>query len=147
MICAAAFAAHAAAELPPEVQRVLTGHGISADDVSIVVQSLEDSTPLISHLPERARSPASVMKTVTTWSALEYLGPAYTWPTEIYFLGTFDGQTLDGDLGIKGYGDPQLVVEEVWKLLRAKRGSRRRSVSGPGGPTRLGRTPSRTCFQ
>jgi D-alanyl-D-alanine carboxypeptidase/D-alanyl-D-alanine-endopeptidase (penicillin-binding protein 4) len=38
------------------------------------------------------RSPASVMKIVTTWSALEYLGPAYTWPTEVYFLGPFDGR-------------------------------------------------------
>ena len=61
------------------------------------------------------------MKVVTTWSALEYLGPAYTWPTEVYFLGAFDGRKLDGDLAIKGYGDPQLVVEEVWKLLRALR--------------------------
>ena len=61
------------------------------------------------------------MKVVTTWSALEYLGPAYTWPTEVYFLGDFDGRKLDGDLAIKGYGDPYLVVEEVWKLLRALR--------------------------
>jgi D-alanyl-D-alanine carboxypeptidase/D-alanyl-D-alanine-endopeptidase (penicillin-binding protein 4) len=117
---AAAFAAHAA-ELPPEVERVLTGHAIPATDVSIVVQALDDSTPILSHLADVPRSPASVMKTVTTWSALEYLGPAYTWPTEIYFLGDFDGHKLDGDLGIKGYGDPQLVVEEVWKLLRALR--------------------------
>ena len=61
------------------------------------------------------------MKVVTTWSALEYLGPAYTWPTEVYFLGDFDGRKLDGDLALKGYGDPYLVVEEVWKLLRALR--------------------------
>jgi D-alanyl-D-alanine carboxypeptidase/D-alanyl-D-alanine-endopeptidase (penicillin-binding protein 4) len=117
---AAAFAAHAA-ELPPEVERVLAGHAIPAADVSIVVQALDDSKPILSHLADVPRSPASVMKTVTTWSALEYLGPAYTWPTEIYFLGDFDGHTLDGDLGLKGYGDPQLVVEEVWKLLRALR--------------------------
>ncbi len=124
MIGAAAIAAHAvahAAELPPEVARVLTGHAISADDVSIVVQALEDAEPTVSHLADVPRSPASVMKVVTTWSALEYLGPAYTWPTEVYFLGAFDGRKLDGDLAIKGYGDPQLVVEEVWKLLRALR--------------------------
>jgi D-alanyl-D-alanine carboxypeptidase/D-alanyl-D-alanine-endopeptidase (penicillin-binding protein 4) len=124
LIGAAAIAAHAAAhaaELPPEVARVLTGHAISADDISIVVQALDDSKPALSHLADVPRSPASVMKVVTTWSALEYLGPAYTWPTEVYFLGAFDGSKLDGDLAIKGYGDPQLVVEEVWKLLRALR--------------------------
>ena len=125
----AAFAAHAA-ELPPEIGRVLTGHAIPATDVSIVVQGVDDSKPLLSHLADQARSPASVMKTVTTWSALEYLGPAYTWRTEVYFLGQFDGEKLDGDLGIKGYGDPQLVVEEVWKLLRALRRMGLKEITG-----------------
>jgi D-alanyl-D-alanine carboxypeptidase/D-alanyl-D-alanine-endopeptidase (penicillin-binding protein 4) len=120
LIGAAAFAAHAG-ELPPEIDRVLTGHGIPAADVSIVVQAVDDPKPILSHLADVPRSPASVMKVVTTWSALEYLGPAYTWSTEIYFLGAFDGVKLDGDLGLKGYGDPQLVVEEVWKLARALR--------------------------
>jgi D-alanyl-D-alanine carboxypeptidase/D-alanyl-D-alanine-endopeptidase (penicillin-binding protein 4) len=115
-----AFAA-SAAELPPEIQRVLTGHGIPATDISIVVQGVDDLEPILSHLPDVARSPASVMKIVTTWSALEYLGPAYTWPTDVYFLGEFDGRKLDGDLALKGYGDPYLVVEEVWKLLRSLR--------------------------
>ena len=118
MIGAAAFAAQGG-ELPPEVERVLTGHSIPEDHVSIVVEALDDRTPVLAHLADVPRSPASVMKMVTTWSALEYLGPAYTWPTEVYFLGDFDGQKLDGDLGVKGYGDPHLVVEEVWKLLRA----------------------------
>jgi D-alanyl-D-alanine carboxypeptidase/D-alanyl-D-alanine-endopeptidase (penicillin-binding protein 4) len=36
-------------------------------------------------------------------------------------LGTFDGGKLDGDLALKGYGDPALVVEELWNLLRALR--------------------------
>jgi D-alanyl-D-alanine carboxypeptidase/D-alanyl-D-alanine-endopeptidase (penicillin-binding protein 4) len=49
------------------------------------------------------------------------LGPAFTWPTEVYFLGGLDGDKLDGDLALKGYGDPYLVVEELWKLLRALR--------------------------
>ena len=129
LIGVAAFAAHAS-ELPPEIDRVLTGHGIPATDVSIVVQAVDDTEPILSHLADVPRSPASVMKTVTTWSALEYLGPAYTWPTEIYFLGAFDGQKLDGDLGIKGYGDPQLVVEEVWKLTRALRRMGLTEISG-----------------
>jgi D-alanyl-D-alanine carboxypeptidase/D-alanyl-D-alanine-endopeptidase (penicillin-binding protein 4) len=130
-ICAAVatLAAHAG-ELPPEIDRVLTGHAIPATDISIVVQGVDDTTPTLSHLADVPRSPASVMKTVTTWSALEYLGPAYTWPTEVYFLGTFDGHKLDGDLGLKGYGDPQLVVEEVWKLLRALRRMGLTEISG-----------------
>ncbi len=129
MIGAAAFAANAA-ELPPEIQLVLTGHNIPATDVSIVVQAVDAPQPLLSHLADEPRSPASVMKLVTTWSALEYLGPAYTWPTEVYYLGAFDGRKLDGDLALKGYGDPYLVVEEVWKLLRSLRRTGLETVTG-----------------
>ena len=128
-IFTAAFGA-SAAELPPEIALVLSGHGIPPEDVSIVVQAVDEPEPILSHLAEVARSPASVMKVVTTWSALEYLGPAYTWPTEVYFLGDFDGEKLDGDLAIKGYGDPYLVVEEVWKLLRALRRTGLRDIQG-----------------
>jgi D-alanyl-D-alanine carboxypeptidase/D-alanyl-D-alanine-endopeptidase (penicillin-binding protein 4) len=110
-----------AADLPAGVTRVLTGHGISADDISIVVQPLDSDTPTLSHLPDEARNPASVMKVVTTWAALEYLGPSYRWPTEVYLLGEFDGRRLDGQLALKGYGDPFLVLEEFWKMLRSVR--------------------------
>ena len=129
LFSAAAFAAQAA-ELPPEIERILTGHGIPAADVSIVVQAVDEAQPLLSHLADVPRSPASVMKLVTTWSALEYLGPAYTWPTEVYFMGAFDGRTLGGDLALKGYGDPYLVVEELWKLLRALRRSGLEAIQG-----------------
>jgi D-alanyl-D-alanine carboxypeptidase/D-alanyl-D-alanine-endopeptidase (penicillin-binding protein 4) len=125
----AALSAHAG-ELPPEVERVLSGHGIPANDVSIVVQAVDAAEPVLAHLADVPRSPASVMKIVTTWSALEYLGPAYTWPTEVHFLGGFDGRKLDGDLALKGYGDPYLVVEELWKLLRALRRLGLEDISG-----------------
>jgi D-alanyl-D-alanine carboxypeptidase/D-alanyl-D-alanine-endopeptidase (penicillin-binding protein 4) len=111
-----------AAELPLGVERVLTGLRIAPEDVSILVQEVDSEEPLLSHLADAPRNPASVMKLVTTWTALELLGPAYTWPTEVYFDGDFDGRTLHGDLGIKGYGDPAFVIEEFWSLLRMLRG-------------------------
>jgi D-alanyl-D-alanine carboxypeptidase/D-alanyl-D-alanine-endopeptidase (penicillin-binding protein 4) len=119
-----------AAELPPGVERVLTGHGISRDDVSIVVEDVESAEVVLSHHPDVPRNPASVMKLVTTWAALELLGPAYTWRTEVYFDGKFDGTTLAGNLGIKGYGDPFLVVEEFWKMLRVLRSTGLEHIDG-----------------
>jgi D-alanyl-D-alanine carboxypeptidase/D-alanyl-D-alanine-endopeptidase (penicillin-binding protein 4) len=119
-----------AAELPPGIERVLTGHGISPDDISIVVEDVDSAELVLSHLPDVPRNPASVMKLVTTWTALEMLGPAYAWRTEIYFGGQFDGTTLAGDLGIKGYGDPFLVVEEMWKMLRALRSTGLEHIDG-----------------
>ena len=110
-----------AESLPPPAERVLRGHAISPDDVSIVIQALDEAEPVLAHAPDASRNPASVMKLVTTWAALELLGPAYRWPTEVYFGGELERGRLDGDLVLKGYGDPFLVLEEFWKLLRALR--------------------------
>jgi D-alanyl-D-alanine carboxypeptidase/D-alanyl-D-alanine-endopeptidase (penicillin-binding protein 4) len=134
-LIAAAFGALAAsgvarAELPPEIARVLTAHSIPLADASVVVQEVDAGEPVLSHLASESRSPASVMKVITTWSALEMLGPAYTWPTEVYFMGGFDGTKLDGNLALKGYGDPYLVEEEVWKMVRAVRRIGLSSISG-----------------
>ncbi|HEU4618599.1 MAG TPA: D-alanyl-D-alanine carboxypeptidase/D-alanyl-D-alanine-endopeptidase [Gammaproteobacteria bacterium] len=120
-MCGSLAAAAHGGELPATIDRVLAGHHIGPDEVSIVVQAVDSPEPVLSYLPDAPRNPASVMKLVTTWSALELLGPTYTWPTEVYFLGDFDGRKLDGDLAIKGYGDPYLVLEDFWKLLRAVR--------------------------
>ena len=125
-----AVPAVALADLPPEIERVLAAHKIPATDVSVLVEEVDASEPALSHLATESRSPASVMKTITTWSALEILGPAYTWPTEVYFLGDFDGRKLAGDLALKGYGDPYLVEEELWKLLRALRRSGLTEIGG-----------------
>ena len=118
------------AQLPEPVARVLDALDIPESDVSIVIEAVGADTPVLSHLPDVSRNPASVMKLVTTWSAVELLGPAWVWPTEVYFLGRFDGTTLDGDLGIKGYGDPFFVQEELWKLLRRLRSAGLATVTG-----------------
>ena len=110
-----------AAQLPDRLQRILSAHDIPAANVSVVVQGLGTEQPVLSHHPLQPRNPASAIKLVTTWVSLDMLGPTYTWPTEVYLLGERNGWSLDGDLAIKGYGDPFLVTEEFRKLLRAVR--------------------------
>ncbi len=116
--------------LPPPVNRVLEGHGISPGGLSILVQEVGSPEPVLAHNPAIPRNPASTIKLLTTWVALDVLGPTYSWPTEIHFLGDWDGQGLEGDLAIKGYGDPYLVTEEFWKLLRSLRGMGLENVHG-----------------
>lgn len=110
-----------AAQLPDRLQRILSAHDIPLSNVSVVVQGLGTEQPVLTHHPLQPRNPASVIKLVTTWVSLDVLGPTYTWPTEVYLLGERNGWRLDGDLAIKGYGDPFLVTEEFRKLLRAVR--------------------------
>jgi len=58
------------------------------------------------------------------------LGPAYIWRTEIYANGPVKNGRLQGDLIIKGYGDPSLNLENFWLLLRQVRQTGLRDISG-----------------
>ena len=80
--------------------------------------------------PAAPMNPASVMKLVTTYAALEVLGPAYRWKTEAYASGPVRDGVLDGDLVLKGYGDPKLDLEAFWILLRALRGKGLQAIRG-----------------
>ncbi|HJP35461.1 MAG TPA: D-alanyl-D-alanine carboxypeptidase/D-alanyl-D-alanine-endopeptidase, partial [Gammaproteobacteria bacterium] len=110
-----------AQDLPEPLTRILNGHEIPLEGLSLLVQAVDRDEPVLSHYALTPRNPASTIKLLTTWVALDELGPTYSWPTEVYFLGGWDGSRLVGDLGLKGYGDPYLVTEEYWKLLSGLR--------------------------
>ena len=64
-------------------------------------------------------NPASVMKLVTTYAALDLLGSGYRWKTEAFLGGKLDkAGTLVGDLILKGYGDPKITIEQ-WQAFMA----------------------------
>jgi D-alanyl-D-alanine carboxypeptidase/D-alanyl-D-alanine-endopeptidase (penicillin-binding protein 4) len=63
-------------------------------------------------------NPASLAKLLTTLAALDQLGPAWTWATPVWLQGSVNDGVLDGSLVIKGSGDPKLVIERVWLMLR-----------------------------
>jgi D-alanyl-D-alanine carboxypeptidase/D-alanyl-D-alanine-endopeptidase (penicillin-binding protein 4) len=75
-------------------------------------------------------NPASIAKLATTFAGLELLGPAYTWATPVYMEGAVRDGTLHGNLYIKGQGDPKLVAERLWLLLRRVQGLGVRAIAG-----------------
>lgn len=116
--------------VPPSVQLVINGHDFPSDAYALLVQEVGSDIPLLSVNAELALNPASTMKVLTTLAALEKLGPAYTWKTQIYALGDVQDGVLNGDLLIRGGGDPFLVEEHVRSMLKTlqRRGIQR--ISG-----------------
>ncbi len=110
-----------AATLPPEVSAALKEAGIAQRSVAIVVQGVDAEQPLISHNVKQAMNPASAMKLVTTYAALEVLGPAYTWRTAALSDSPPVAGRLNGSLFLRGSGDPRLALEQFWLLLRQLR--------------------------
>ena len=119
-----------AADLPAAFTAALKQAGIPLDHVAVVVQPLDTAEPLLSHNAGAAMNPASVMKLVTSFAALNQLGPRYAWATEIWVNGPIRDGVLEGDLIVKGYGDPTLTLERMWLLQRDLRARGVRHIHG-----------------
>ncbi|MGH8060275.1 MAG: D-alanyl-D-alanine carboxypeptidase/D-alanyl-D-alanine endopeptidase, partial [Candidatus Entotheonellia bacterium] len=74
--------------------------------------------------------PASTLKLITTAAGLRQLSPHYRFRTAFLTASSVQEGAVQGDLFLKGYGDPTLVVEEAWLMVRALRQLGVRSVHG-----------------
>jgi D-alanyl-D-alanine carboxypeptidase/D-alanyl-D-alanine-endopeptidase (penicillin-binding protein 4) len=117
--------------LPPAVAKALARARVPTDAVSLLVtQAGGRGTPLLSLHAGTRRNPASVMKLVTTLAGMEMLGPNWTWTTPVYVEGTVRDGTLHGNLYLQGQGDPKLVIERMWLLLRRVQSLGIRHIAG-----------------
>ncbi|WP_291854585.1 D-alanyl-D-alanine carboxypeptidase/D-alanyl-D-alanine-endopeptidase [Accumulibacter sp.] len=126
-----------AAELPATVAHALEEAGIAPRSVGMVVQAIDGGPALLSHNARQALNPASTMKLLTTYAALELLGPAHTWNTEALVDSPPADGRLAGNLYLRGSGDPKLGLEQFWLLLRQIRA---RGVSEINGDLILDRS-------
>ncbi len=115
---------------PPALQAALSEAGIPRDAVALYVHEVGGAEPLLEWNADQPMNPASTMKLVTTLAALEVLGPAFTWRTEVYTRGSIAGGVLDGDLVLKGTGDPRLTLDSFAMLLRDLRMRGIRDIRG-----------------
>nr|WP_260420091.1 D-alanyl-D-alanine carboxypeptidase/D-alanyl-D-alanine-endopeptidase [Acidovorax soli] len=122
MVVPAAHAqAPAPSPLPPEVEAALSRTRLPREALSVLVVDAQGGArqaPRLAHRAQVPMNPASVMKLVTTYAALDQLGPAYTWNTPVYVQGSVQDGSLRGNVYIQGQGDPKLVMERLWLLLR-----------------------------
>ncbi len=107
--------------LPQPVALALAQAGIPQSSVALFAQSVDSAAPIVAVNAARPMNPASAIKLVTTFAALELLGPTYTWKTEAYLAGSLKDGVLHGDLILKGYGDPKLTLERFWLLAQTLR--------------------------
>lgn len=121
--------AHAVA-LPREVSAALKQANIPQSSVGIQVHEINARAPLISVNATQAMNPASTMKLLTTYAGLDLLGPTYTWKTEAYLDGNLDKGVLQGNLVLKGYGDPKFTIEQFWLWLSEFRARGLREIQG-----------------
>jgi D-alanyl-D-alanine carboxypeptidase/D-alanyl-D-alanine-endopeptidase (penicillin-binding protein 4) len=115
---------------PAGVEQAIEMAGIDPAQYGMVVRPLGRGTLRASHNGDRPLNPASTMKLVTTHASMALLGPDYRWVTSVYTTAAVEGDTMTGNLIIKGGGDPKLVVEDMNELIGKLRGAGLREVRG-----------------
>ncbi len=131
LVCLAASAlAGAHDSLPDAIKRVLDRHGLPADSISLQVVDTGTGEALLSHRADVARNPASAMKLVPTYAALDLLGPGFTWQTRYHAQTMPVDGVLDGDLIVVGGGDPMILVEDFLRDLFTLRQRGVRHITG-----------------
>ena len=125
-----AGAGGAQSRLPEPVVQALARAKLPETSVAFYVHEVGMDRPLMAYGDDRVLNPASTMKLVTTYAGLELLGPAYAWNTEAYGSGPLANGVLNGDLILKGHGDPKLTIENFWLLLRNLRARGVREIRG-----------------
>ena len=116
--------------LPDPVTKLLKKLKVPKENISVYIRDLNASQPLVIHNADTLRAPASTLKLLTTFAALKKLGPNYSWRTEVWLRGKLEKGVLDGDLILKGYGDPFLVYENFWKLVKTLRDKGLKTIKG-----------------
>ena len=117
--------------LPAEVLAALSRAQVPPDAVAMLVMEAEGrAVPRLSHRSEVPMNPASVTKLVTSYAALDLLGPAFVWRTPVWLDGPVVAGVLKGNLVIQGQGDPKLVQERLWLLLRRVQGLGVQHIAG-----------------
>jgi serine-type D-Ala-D-Ala carboxypeptidase/endopeptidase (penicillin-binding protein 4) len=130
LLAAGFMATLACAQVPEPVARALARAGIPEGAAALYVHEIGAARPVLAAGADRALNPASTIKLLTTYAALELLGPAYAWATEAYAAGALKDGVLTGDLALRGQGDPKMTLENFWLLLRSLRARGLREIRG-----------------
>lgn len=102
------FAASAeAADIKAKIKALASAPGVKNASWGLSVKDLSGRT-VAAHNPQLNLAPASILKVFVTAAALDRLGPEKTFPTGLYYDGTVSNGFLNGNLYIRGGGDPSL---------------------------------------
>ena len=116
--------------LTQQIDKVLKESCLDSSQTSVNVVALPDGEIVYARNPVVPLLPASVMKLVTTAAALHYLSPEYRFKTEFLYSGTRNNGLIQGDLIIRGGGNPRLSTEQFWTIATRIKASGINEITG-----------------
>ena len=130
---AASQAATASTSSPsalPGLTKALKSRWLSLGHTAALAVDLRTGEVVFQHNGSMPVAPASNEKLPVSWAALKRLGPAYRFHTELYGVGLRRGGVWEGNLVLKGFGDPTLASSDLDGLARKVRAAGIHSITG-----------------
>ncbi len=116
------IAAGSIGTIPAGITQLMAAQRLPAGALSFVIVDADSGRIMMSHNAATPRSPASTIKAVTTFAALDVLGPAFVWQTRAWLR--------EGDLYLQGGGDPYITLERWWSFVQGLRAQGLKSIPG-----------------
>jgi len=116
--------------LGTDLDSLLANPELAGGQAGLVVRNADTGATLYSRLGDNLLAPASNMKLVTSATALDLLGSDYSFDTLVRSTGTLSGGTLNGDLYLKGYGDPSTTLADYQAMAAQVKQAGITSVTG-----------------
>ncbi|MFC3530659.1 D-alanyl-D-alanine carboxypeptidase/D-alanyl-D-alanine-endopeptidase [Vogesella facilis] len=104
--------------------------GFDDDEIALWAAPVEGGGEFEAHRADAAVNPASTMKLLTSWAALNRLGPNFRWQSEFKTTAALVDGVLQGDLYWLGRGDPRLDSARLTEMLRQLRLRGVRDITG-----------------
>ncbi|MFZ0343096.1 MAG: D-alanyl-D-alanine carboxypeptidase/D-alanyl-D-alanine-endopeptidase [Gaiellaceae bacterium] len=114
----------------PQLARALHARHVSPARTGAIVLDLQTGSTLFAHNARLPLEPASNEKLATTYAALSALGPSFRIETDVLGEGQQSGTLWQGNLVLKGYGDPALSFAQLKSLARQVAADGIRQVRG-----------------
>jgi len=93
-------------QFPEAIKKLSNQHGIKSSHLSWSLKRIDQQSEFSGVNQDKKVIPASLTKILTVWNALETLGPNYQFETELLSVSKINNGVLEGDLILKGAGDP-----------------------------------------
>ncbi len=116
--------------LTADLDAILANAGLRGADVGVTVRDTSTGEVVYTRSGSKRSQVASNMKLLTTAAALDLLGPDYKWKTELVSAGARSGSTLNGDLVLRGTGDPTMSAQRYQALADTLKNSGVTKVNG-----------------
>jgi len=121
---------HSQTLLTQKIDKALNKRCLDKSQTSVSIVALPTGKVVYARHTDKPLLPASVMKIITTSAALHYLSPEYRFKTEFLYRGERKENIIQGDLIIRGGGDPRLTTEQLWQIATRIKDSGINEITG-----------------